>query len=412
MKNILVIDIGGLFTEDAVRFARDNNNVKYFCEWREAFAGITRAKIGDGLEGIERVDNYESHLDRSDLIWIPDTMCASLTEFLKAHDYPVAGAGAAEKLENNRWYGRTRQIANGLAGQETHKIPGVPLLREFLQKNENYYVKIDAYRETLESFKHTDYDSSEQELDDLSLKLGPYKDDFDFIVEKIMPGKEPGIDGITFDGELLYPAMCGYEEKGVGIIERVYNSEKEMPAALLEINRGFAPEFKKHKTRFYFSVEMKMHKDKIPYPIDLTIRKAAPGTSAIQNEAIDNYTEVAVGLATGVKVNPIVKKKYYGAVSGESSKAEKRWLNIKFPKDMRRWVKFRMAVRRNKLYYACPGFPSVVTVVSEGDTIDQVINDLKDKVKEIKAASLNFDTKGLDDIKQNIQEGKLLGINF
>jgi glycosyltransferase involved in cell wall biosynthesis len=37
--------------------------------------------------------HYEDYLDNCDLIFVPDTMCGSLVEWLKAHDYPVAGAG-------------------------------------------------------------------------------------------------------------------------------------------------------------------------------------------------------------------------------------------------------------------------------------------------------------------------------
>ena len=411
-KKALVIDIGGLFPETAVRMLRDCASVKYFAEWREAFVGITRAKIGDNLDGIERVDNYEDHLDSSDMIFVPDTMCGSLVEFLKRHDYPVAGAGQAEKIELDRWYGRNLQRDNNLPTQETHRITGLTELSKFLKERKDYYVKIDCYRETLESFKHTDWKSSEQEVDNLALKLGPYKESFVFIVEKILEGKEPGLDGITFDGELLYPTMGGYEKKGVGIIERTYKNETELPSQLSWINDGFSTEFKKNKTKFFFSIEMKIGKDKLPYPIDPTIRLAAPGTSAIQLEAISNYTDVIHGLATGKKVSPIIKEKYWAAVAGESSHAEKRWLNVEVPKDLRQWVKFRMATKVGAEYYACPGFPSICTVLGAGNTVDEAIAQVKERSEKIKAAGLNFDTHGLDDIKKDIQEGKFLGVNF
>jgi phosphoribosylamine-glycine ligase len=414
MKNMkaLVIDIGGLFPETALRILRDTASVKYFAEWREAFVGITRAKIGDNLDGIERVDNYEDHIDSVDFIFVPDTMCGPLVEFLKRHDYPVAGAGAAEKIELDRWYGRNLQAKNGLPVQETHRITGISELSKFLKDHKNYYVKIDCYRETLESFKHTDWKSSEQEVDNLSLKLGPYKEDFVFIVEEILEGKEPGLDGITFDGELLYPTQGGYEAKGVGIIERTYKDAKELPEALSWVNDGMAKEFQKSKTKFFFSMEMKIGKDRAPYVIDPTIRLAAPGTSAIQTEAIQNYTEVIYGLATGQKVIPIIKEKYWAAVAGESSHAEKRWLNVEVPKELRQWVKFRMAAKKGSEYYACPGFPSICTILGSGNTIDAAINQVKERSKEVKASGLHFDTHGLDDIVKDVNEGKLLGINF
>jgi hypothetical protein len=244
------------------------------------------------------------------------------------------------------------------------------------------------------------------------LKLGPYKEDFEFICEELLPGKEPGLDGITFDGELLYPCQAGYEEKGVGIIEITYNSAQELPAPLKMINDGFSEEFKKHKTRFFYSAEVKIDKDKVPYVIDMTIRHAFPGTSAIQTEIIENYTEVMYGLATGNKVNPVIKYKYAAGVTGDSSAAQKRWLNVSFPKELRKWIKFRMAVKKDKEYYACPGFPSVCTVIALGNSIEEVIGLVKERVKQVKATGLSFDVKGLDDIKDNINIGKSFGINF
>ena len=408
----LVIDIGGLFPEAAVRLARDCASVKYFCEWREAFAGLTRAKIGDGLEGIERVDHYEKYLDDVDFIFVPDTMCGDLVEYLKKHQYPVAGAGAGEKLELDRWYGRQAQAKNGLPVQETHRIKGLTELTEFLKTHKNYYIKIDCYRETLESFKHTDFASSEYELNNLALKLGPYKEEQLFICEELIDGVEPGLDGITWSSELLYPTMCGYEEKGVGIVERTYNTEAELPSLLRIVNYGFSPEFKKFDTRFFFSVEFKVDKDRIPYPIDPTIRLAAPGTSAIQLEAIKNYTEVIYGLATGKKVTPVIPIKYWAACCGDSSRAEKRWLNVDFPASLRKWVKFRMAVRREGKYYACPGFSSICTVLGSGDTVDEAINQVKERSEQVKATGLSFDVSGLDKIKESIKKGESLGLHF
>lgn len=411
-KKALVIDIGGLFPETAVRMLRDCAEVKYFAEWREAFVGITRAKIGDGLDGIERVDNYEQYLDSADFIFIPDTMCGPLTEYLKKHNYPVAGAGAGEKIELDRWYGRQAQHKNGLPVQETYRIQGVTELKKFLEKNKNFYIKIDCYRETLESFKHTDYKSSEDQIYDLALKLGPYKEEQLFVCEELLPGEEPGLDGITWGGELLYPTQCGYEAKGVGIIERTYNTPDELPQTLREINAGFAPEFRKFDTNFFFSIEFKMDKDRVPYPIDPTIRLAAPGTSAIQLEAIDNYTHVVYGLATGKKISPIIKEKYWAAVAGDSPVADKRWLNVSVPEKIRRWVKFRMAVKHSGEYYACPGFPSICTVLGSGNTIDAAISQVKERCEEVKASSLAFDVSGLDKLKESINNGKKIGINF
>jgi hypothetical protein len=125
-----------------------------------------------------------------------------------------------------------------------------------------------------------------------------------------------------------------------------------------------------------------------------------------------NYSEVVYGLATGTKVNPVIKGKYWAAVAGDSSVADKRWLNVTVPKELRQWVKFRMAVKKNNEYYACPGFTSICTILGSGNTPDEAINQVRERSKEIKATGLSFDVDGLDHIKESINKGKVLGINF
>ncbi len=242
--------------------------------------------------------------------------------------------------------------------------------------------------------------------------LTRYCADNPFICEELLPGVEPGLDGITFDGELLYPTMGGYERKGSGYIGRVYRSETEFPEALRVIHEGFSPEFAKYKTRFFYSAEIKIDKDRVPYLLDPTIRLAAPGVAAIQCELIENYSEVVYGLATGEKVAPKMTHKYVAAISMESSEAAKTFVNITFPKEMRRWVKLRMAIKHGSDYYSVPPFDSLGAVIGFGDSIKEAIDLVKERVKQVDALSLNTDLGGLDDLYSDIQTGKAYGINF
>jgi len=411
-KKALVYDLG-LFTENALRLLRDCASVKYFVPWADAFPEPFKAKIGEGLDGMERIASFEEHLDGADFIFVPDTTCAGLVEWLKKHEYPVAGAGAAEKLELDRWHGRMRQKENGLPVQETHRVKGVTALRKFAQEHKDYFFKVDAeFRGISESFKHHDQRASESRIDWIAYKLGPYKEDVVFICEELLEGVEPGIDGATWEGELIYPTTCGYEHKGSGIISRVYQSEKDLPEPVKWINDGLSPEFKRHKTRFFYSTEFKIGKDKTPYLIDPTIRLAAPGVAAIQTELIENYSEVVYGMATGERVVPVMKYKYAAAASMESSEAAKTFVNITFPKELRRWVKLRMAVHKGQDYYSVPPFDSLGVVIGLGETVKEVMDLVKERVKRVDAISISTDLAGLDKIFDDIQEGKRYGINF
>lgn len=410
--NILFYDLG-LFPEMAARMARDCAAVKYYCLWPDPFPEIAKAKVGENFEGVERVDRFYKHKDWADAIIVPDTNCGDIVDDLINQELPVAGVGMdSEDLEGDRMYGREVQEKAGLPTQDTLEIPGLEKLKLYLQKHKNLFIKIDRFRGVLESFRHFDYKDSEGEIDYIAFKAGPFKDDIKFIVEELIKGIEPGMDPITWNGDLMYPTMGGYERKGAGYISRTYMDESELPEAFRKVHEGFAPVFRRNGTRFFYSMEMKLTKSRKPYVIDPTMRLAAPGTSAVQFEAITNYSPVVCGLATGERVDPIIEKKHGAAVCFSSPKAERRWLNISFPKSMRQWLKFRMAARHEEDYYSIPGFDSVCTVVGLGDTVKEAVDLVKERAKEVHAAGLDTSTDGLDQIMEDIEEGHDYGINF
>jgi hypothetical protein len=206
--------------------------------------------------------------------------------------------------------------------------------------------------------------------------------------------------------------MGGYERKGSGYIGRVYRTEEQVPEALRAIHEGLSPEFQKCRTRFFYSTEVKIDKDRVPYLIDPTIRLAAPGVAAIQCELIENYSQVVYGLATGEKIAPVMKHKYAAAVSMESSEACKNFVNISFPKELRQFVKLRMAIKHRGDYYSVPPFDSLGAVIAFGETVGEAMDAVKERVKQVEAISLNVDLGGLDDLNDDIQEGKRYGIGF
>lgn len=411
-KHALVYDLG-LFTENALRLVRDFGSVKYFCPWAEAFPEPFKLKVGEGLDGMERVSTFWDEVDDADMIFVPDITCGDITEYLKRHDYPVAGAGAAEKMELDRWYGRKVQAKSDLPVQETHRVKGITALVDFCREHKDFYIKVDnSFRGISESFKHHDFKSSETRIDYIAYKVGPYKDDVVFVCEELLAGVEPGYDAITFDGEQLFPAMGGYERKGSGYLCRTYRSEAEFPEAYKAVHAGLAPEFERCKTRFFYSTEIKIGKDRAPYLIDPTIRLAAPGVAAIQCELITNYSEVVYGLATGEKIAPEMSHKYAAAVSMESTEAAKTFVNITFPSQMRQWVKLRMAVKHKADYYSVPPFDSLGAVIALGETIREAVDTVKERAKQVEAISLDIDLGGLDELMNDIQEGKRYGIQF
>lgn len=409
-KKVLCWDYG-LFPELCSRLARDVAKVWYFVPWGDAFPRANKALIGEGIEGLERVLNFFDYIDKADFLYFPDTHCGDLVEFLKAKGYSVTGVGKAEELELDRWKGRQTQKEVGLPTQTTRRVKGLDALKSILEKEKNKFVKLSIFRGDIESWKHTDYESSKPLLDHLAYDLGPKQNHIEFTVEDEIKGVEPGLDGIVFDGDNLSPCIVGYELKGMGYIGSVMPYESVCPQ-LKTVNDKLAPVFKKLKTRFFFSTEVMIPDKNKGYLIDYTCRSAAPCVSAIQTELLENFSEVIYGLATGQKIQPIMKYKYAAGVSVESGWADKHWLQISFPKELRRWIKLRMACKFDNNYYAVPGFPSLASVIALGNSVDEAINLCKERSKEIKAYQIDVNLSGFDLMKKEIEDGRSKGVNF
>jgi hypothetical protein len=409
-KTCLVYDFG-LFTEAAVRLARDLKKVYYFVPWASAFPKSNSAMIGEGLDGLERVLDFWDYVDKVDFIFIPDTHCGDIVEFLKKKGYKVAGVGKAEKLELDRWYGRQEQKRLGLPTQKTAKIKGVGKLRDYLTPLTDKFVKFNIFRGEVESFKHTDIEASTPLLDHLAHEFGAKQNHIEFIVEDIVGEIEPGADLIVFKDHYLSPTMWGYEFKGMGYFCKVL-PYKELPVAMKESTDALLEDFSKFNTRFFYSSEVRVGKDRKSYLIDNTCRFAAPGVGAVQTELIDNFTEVIWGLATGKEIQPIMKYKYAGAICFESEWADKHWLKVNFPAADRKWIKFRMAAKFDGEYYAVPGFSSVCTVIALGNTMKDVKELIKKRSKGINAYLLDKNLSGLEEIDEAIAEGEKFGIKW
>lgn len=412
--NCLVYDYG-LHTEIAVRLARDFGSVKYYCHWEDAFPKSKLMRVGAGLEGVERVKDFWMELANGgiDFVYVPDTLCGGIVEFLRKSGVPVAGPGTAQEFEQDRVFGRFDvQKEAGLPTQKTIVIKGITKTREFLKANKDeFFIKLNTSRGDRESFKHVDYEQTEPILDKLAYDLGPWKEEEEFIIEEVIPGIEPGFDGIVMGGEYLSPTMYGYEMKGGGFIGRVCKYE-DLPKPLKVVNDKLSPYFKETDTRCFFSTEIKLGKDKVPFLIDPTVRHPGPVGFSIQTELIENFSQVVYGMGIGQKVQPVMRYKYAGGVSYNSDEARDNWMRIKFPAEMRRWIKLRMAAKIGDSYYSAPGFDNICTVIALSNFIDEIPEMIKERTDAIQALSIDKDMSGLDYIKEQIEEGKKYGISF
>ena len=414
-KKVLVIDFG-LFSEIAARLARDCGHVYYFVPWQDAFPKMSKALIGQNFKEIDRVMEYEPLLDSVDLIVFPDTHSGAHVEFLRSHGYPVAGVGQAEELELDRWEMRQIQKEIGLPSQDTELITGIVNLFEYLSEVKHKFVKMNIFRGDIESFYHSDIESSIPLLNHLRYDLGPKADEVEFVVEDEVKGCEPGLDCIIWDSQVLSPTMYGFEKKGAGYIGRVCDI-KDIPPQLKMVQDKLAPIFKAYRYRFFFSSEVICPNKTDGYLIDPCCRFAAPAVSAIQTELIENFSEVMFSFAGEQPVMPIMRHKYGAGIVLYSDWANANWLNVQIPKELSRWIKFRMAScfesdSGNMEYWAVPGHTTIATAVGLADTYEEAASIAVERSKEVKGYQIQGGEEDIKKVLNAIEDGKRYGIRL
>jgi len=463
-KIALVYDYG-LFTELAVALKRTGfGRVLYFVPWQDDFPSSMKQKIGMDFDGIERIQNFDDWKDKADIIICFDTYCGDKVKQWRKEGHRVWGAGEAEAMELERWKMRRMQEAIGLPTQMTTRLKSLDDLVVYFQgvKNEvkdlfgvedkdiakkrldyllkkyknfskdylcggslkevvndfyngakNKYVKANM-RGDIESFYAPDYESSLSKFNSLAEKFGHRADskEVEFVIEAMEKGVEPGFDGIQIDGQYLSPTMYGYEMKGSGYVGRICAYD-EMPKPIRDLNDKLSIIFKKFgQTRSFFSTEFIVGKDQKPYLIDPTVRNPAPVGSAIYSEIFENFADIIWNGAEGKIIKPIMKYKYCAGVNFDSEWGEEHELEVEFPPEMRRWVKFRKAYKKDGKYYSCPGFSSICSVIALGNSVEEVVNQVKERAGKVKAYELQTQTGGLDGVIKEIEEGKKFGITF
>lgn len=408
---IAVVYDYGLFPEVAARLARDFGTVYYYVSWEEAFPKMNRALIGTDFKGIVRIMNFEDYVDQADIIVFPDTHCASKVEYYRSHGYNVAGAGYGEEVELNRIKTRNIQERLGLPTQKTLVAYGISDLKNILEDTKDKYVKLNIFRGDIESFLHTDYESSLPILNHLQYDLGAKGDHVEFTVEDKVDGAEPGLDAIIANGKVLSPTMFGYEVRGAGYIGKVLPYDR-VPIQLKMVQDKINTVLQAYEYRFFYSSEIKVPNKTEGYLIDPCCRLAAPAVSAIQTELIDNYSDVMWGLATGAIVDPIIKYKYCAGIVMYSDWAQTNWLKVNVPKQLEQWFKFRWITVFDGEYWIAPGSSTVGTAIALGNSVDEVFKTASKRAEQIKGYQLGGGKADLEAVLEAIKEGEKYGISF
>jgi predicted RNase H-like HicB family nuclease len=412
-KSVLVYD-NGLFIELAIKLSKTYKKVYYYVPWKNGFPRRNSAQIGQGVPGIERVLNFFEYIDKVDIIVFPDVYDGDLQKFLIEKGYKVFGSNGGEDMELYREDMKELMKSLNLPVNPYKVITGIEDLREYLKQNKNVWVKINMFRGEMETFHSIDYKYIEPVLDQLEHNMGPMKYVQDFIVEEaIDDAVEIGYDGYTIDGEFPTQSLVGIEIKDLGYVGK-FIKYKELPGVITDFNNAIKPTIKQYDYKGFYSTELRVGKDKKAYMIDLCARAGSPPNEVYQ-EVYKNLDEIIWNGAHGKCIDPIPAGKYALEVLIHSSWADKNWQPIEFPEKYRDNIKFRNLTIIKGRYYVVPcavGLPEIGAIVAVGDSIQEVIDKIKEIAETVKGHYITIPLESIDQAIEEATKCKELGLNL
>jgi hypothetical protein len=413
MKRTYLVQDKGLYVHQSEALSEDGKNrVLYHTPYETRDPHFKDYVIGKGFGHLEKVLYPEDYYEKADCIVFPDVSGNSLCNFLRKiyPDKSIWGSGLGERLENDRVLLKEWCAELGLDVNKYTVIKGVDKLREHLKTNKDKYVKINIFRGDMESFHSPDYDSIESVLDELAVTLGSDKNEYDFIVEDaIKTDVEAGADVIFNGKEFLSSMFCGYELHKNLYVAHVTD---RLPEPLMETLDAFTPLLRKMQYRGAFSTEEKVVSANEHYFIDACMRLPNP-LSALYPVFIKNWAEVVYQVGLGNKIDLDIEHKYVGAFGLTSLAAKDSYVKINIKEGHDKDVRLQMVTGRNGKNYAVPGWEVVAILVAGGNSVDEVLNKLKENAKYVDAHFLDKDPlEGIDMIKEVIKKGEKVGIKF
>lgn len=404
----LVID-HGLFTAFAERLAKEME-VFYFAPYADrSFPIPGPAMVGDGLDGVVRVNNWEQYFNEVDVIVFPDVGFMYLAEYFRSLGKPVWAAGLGEKLEVQRWRAKETMKELGLPVGKCALVTGMPALREYLENNNDVYVKISGFRGVAETFHSPSWKLVEPRVNELWDALGGLCNVFPFIVEhKVDSVVEAGYDGFCIDGKFPSTCLTGVEVKDCGYVGAVRDYSK-LSEPVMEVNDRLAPFMKEAGYRQFFSTEIRVTEMGTPYLIDLTTRCPAP-PSALYWEMIDNIGDIIVGGANGEIVEPNWIAKYGALAIVKSPFAEERWMPVSVEKEASQFVKWRNHVKIDGQSYIIPTtgvrMCEIGDCIGTGDTMEEAIRMCQENAKCIDGFDIKVNTEALPAALKEIENAE------
>jgi hypothetical protein len=405
----------GTFICLAEMFAKTCAKVYYHSPCNDEYRSVARCVIGDGLEeveGFERMDDPfdPDILNEVDLHCFPDIGFTGEQKYLRAIGKSVWGSMGADELELYRTRFLKTIKGIGLKTVKSVTIKGLTNLDLHLREVEDKWIKVNRFRENMETWHHQDYTHSQRNLEHLASEFGGCKEQVVFIVQdQIDTDLEIGYDGWNVDGEFPTKSFQGYEAKNELYLGSWLDAE-DLPDAVKEVNGAISPLLKQYGYRNFVATELRI-KDDVPYFIDPTLRMAGQTQEHLTNTCA-NFADVIWHGANGELIEPEFKTRFAAEATMHHTGPDGNKTLVIPPK-----------IKENfKLYGYCYidgayQFPKrrndeVGVVCGNGDTIKEAIENLRDNFDELSREPVSIDYAGFIDLLGEVKSAEDEGVHF
>lgn len=412
IDSVLTIVDNGLFTELAVRLARDFKKVNYYTPWEAEFPLINDRFIGAGLDNVDRIeDPYLNRVvDETDIYLFPDIFHAGKQQMLERLGKNVWGSREGDSLETRRIWFRGWQEEHGMPVPEGVILEGFDALADFLKDHGHCFVKTTSkIRGTMETHEFFDIEQSEYWLENLKVKLGGLREVVLFLVEEPVESKfETGLDTYCVDGKFPKTPMQGIEVKGKLILCSA-QTKSPTPKPLDGALSTLSPLLAEHRYRNFLSAEFRGD-----ILTDLCARCPNPGIG-VEMEMISNLGAIIEAGARGELIEPEFEFEFGIQTAIFHDHEEDLWKQFRLPEDIRSWVKLMEFCEVDGRYQIIPRRPfgqKIGWLVGVGDSIESASAHLQENAEALKDYPFDIKLDALPEAVKQAHEAEKAGMEF
>jgi hypothetical protein len=399
-STVCVVD-NGLFSELALRLARDFCRVLYYVPWEAEFPLINDRMLACGVDNLIRIEDpyLNSVVDSTDIYLFPDIFHAGKQEMLERAGKRVWGSLTGDELETRRIWFRELQEKLKMPVPEYVIVKGYSELMELLKDHGRCFIKTTSkIRGSMETHEFHDLEQDEYWLDQLKTRLGPAREQVSFLVEEpVETGFETGIDTYCIDGKFPKTPMQGIEVKGKLILCSA-QTQSPTPTPLDDALSSLSPELELRGYRNFLSAEFRG--DMLT---DLCARCPNPGIG-VEMEMISNLGDIILSGSGGELIEPEYEYEFGIQAAIYHDHDEELWRQFRLPDGLRRWVKLMEFCEDDGLYQIIPRRPygkKIGWLVGVGNSIEDAAKHLHENAEALRG--LPFDIK-LDELAEAVKQ--------